>query len=98
MLAGSIPNFATSAAFVDTATKWRATSLVVVERLQAPRTRGLRVGEGLLRGEGLRADNEQSLRRVEVPRRLGDIGRINVRDETNRQRAIAVRTAAPRRP
>ena len=63
---------------------------LVAERVEAPLTRALRVGHGLERGEGLRRDDEQRLGRVEVARRLGEVGAIDVGDEAHGEIAIAV--------
>ena len=98
MLAVSMPNFATSAALVETATKCFATAFSSRSDGQAPRARRLRVGHRLQRGEGLRGDDEQRLRRVEVARRLGEVGAVDVGDEAEGQVALRCSGAAPRRP
>ena len=81
MLAVSMPNCATLAALVDTATKCLAMACSSLERRQHPGARGVGVGHRLLGGEGLGRNDEQRLRRVEIARGLGEVGAIDVRDE-----------------
>ncbi len=51
-----------------------------------PLPRGARVGERLLRAEGLRGDDEQRARRVGVLERVGEIGAVDVGDEQHARR------------
>ena len=85
-----MPKLATASAFVETATKCRATAASSPEPGDAPRARGLGVGQRLERLERLRRDDEQRLGRVEVARRLGEVVAVDVRDEPHRQPAIRV--------
>ena len=50
----------------------------------------MRVGHGLQRRERLRRDDEERLGRIEVAGRLEEIGAIDVGNEAERERAIAV--------
>src|SRR6266508_87961 len=84
MFVVSMPNFATSAALVETATKCFATAC------SSPGARGAGVGHGLQRREGLRRDDEQCLGGVEVAGGLGEVGTVDVRDEAESQAAVAV--------
>ena len=88
MLAVSMPNFATSAALVETATKCLATACSSPSARQRPGARRAGVGHRLQRGEGLRRDDEQRLGRVEVAGRLGEVGAVDVRDEAEGQVAV----------
>ena len=63
---------------------------VAAEGLEQPRTRALRVGHRLQRGERLRGDDDERLRRVEVEDRFGEIGAVDVGHEAEGQGAIAV--------
>ena len=65
-------------------------ALVAVHAGQQPAARGLRVGHGLQRGEGLRGDDEQRLRGVEIAHRLGEIGAVDVGHEAEGHGAVAV--------
>ena len=67
-----------------------ATALSSPRALQRPVARRVRVGHRLERGEGLRRDDEQRLGRVEVARRLGEVGAVDVGDEAEGQLALAV--------
>src|SRR6185437_5512740 len=44
----------------------------------------------LERGKGLRGHDEESLRRIKIAERLGEVGRIDIRDESERQLSFAV--------
>ena len=67
MLAVSMPNLATSAAFVETATKCLATAFSSPPSpVERPVARGLGVGHRLQRRECLRRDDEERLRRIEI--------------------------------
>ena len=91
MLVVSMPNSATFSAFVDTATKCLATALASPPRPWSDQSRALCalviVSE---RGEGLRGDDEQGFRRIEIACRLGEIGAIDVGDKAKGHGAIAV--------
>ncbi len=58
--------------------------------LEQPGARRVRVGHRLLRREGLRRDDEQRRRRVEVAHGFGEIGAVDVRHEAERELARAV--------
>ena len=91
MLAVSMPNFATSSALVETATKCLAMApRSPLQPGQQPVARGVGVGHGLQRGEGLRGDDEQRLRGIEIAHRLGEIGAVDVGDEAERHGPLAV--------
>ena len=91
MLAVSMPNSDTFAALVETATKCRATAFdVAAERPQRPVARGRGVGHRLQRREGLRRDDEQRLRRIEVVGRFHEVGAVDVGDEPEGHRPVAV--------
>ena len=62
----------------------------VAERLDEPRSCGARVGHRLERRERLRGDDEQGLGRVEVAGRLGEVRRVDVGDEAERELASRV--------
>ena len=86
-----MPNFATSAALVETATKCLATDFSSPPRPASDQSRArVRVGHGLQRGEGLRRDDEQRLCRIEVAHGLGEVGAVDVGDEAERHGALAV--------
>jgi hypothetical protein len=57
---------------------------------QQPVTRGMRVGHGLQRGEGLGGDDEQRLRGIEIAHRLGEIRTVDVGDEAEGHGPLAV--------
>jgi hypothetical protein len=63
---------------------------IAAEAAQRPIPRAVRVGHGLQRGEGLRRDDEQRLRRIEVARRLDEIRSVDVGHEPERHGAVAV--------
>src|SRR2546429_7007587 len=90
MLAVSMPNFATSAALVDTATKCLATarSSRSVRSVHSRALRAFVIVSSVVKG--LRRHDEQRLRRVEVARRLDEVGAVDVRDEAERHVAGAV--------
>ena len=86
-----MPNFATSSALVETATKCLATRLASPPQAgQQPVARGARVGHRFQRREGLRGDDEQRLGRIEIAHRLGEIGAVDIGDEAERHGALAV--------
>ncbi len=85
-----MPNFVTSAALVETATKCLATAASSLQTCQRPVARGVRVGHGLERGEGLGGDDEQGLRGIEVDHRLGEVGAVDVGDKAKDHLAVAV--------
>ncbi len=85
-----MPNFATSSALVETATKCLAiASSSPPQPGQHPLARGAGVGHRLQRGEGLRGDHEERLRGVEVAGGLGEVGAVDVGDEAEGQVAVA---------
>ncbi len=57
---------------------------------QQPVTRGMRVGHGLERGEGLRGNDEQRLRGIETQHRFGEVRAIDIGDEAEGHGALAV--------
>ena len=57
---------------------------------ERPIARALCVGHRLQRREGLRGDDEQRFRWIEIARRLDEIGAIDVGDESKRHGAVAV--------
>ena len=57
---------------------------------ERPIARALRVGHRLQRREGLRGDDEQRFRRIEIARRFDEIGAVDVGDEAERHGAVAV--------
>ncbi len=86
-----MPNFATSAALVETATKCLATDAsIAAQTRQRPVPGGVRVGHRLQRGEGLGGDDEERLGRIEIAYRLREIGAIDVGDEAEGHGAVAV--------
>ena len=91
MLAVSMPNFSTSLALVETATKCLATAFSIASSaLSAQCAGGVGVGHRLQRGERLGRDDEQRLGGVEVAHGLGEVGAVDVGDEAERQIAVAV--------
>ena len=91
MFAVSMPNFATSLALVEMATKCLATAdFIAAESLQRPVARGVGVGHGLERGEGLGGDEEEGLVGVEVADGFDEVGAIDVGDEAEGEVALAV--------
>ena len=85
-----MPNLATSLALVETATKCLAIALLVFERCQAPGAGRVGVGQRFQRRECLGRDDEQRFGRIEIARRLGQVGAVDVRDKAERQIAVAV--------
>ena len=65
-------------------------SRLVAERGERPLARGLRVRHRLERRERLRGDDEERLVGGQVARRLGEVGRVDVRDEAEGQVAPRV--------
>ena len=57
---------------------------------ERPVARGVRVGHGFERGESFRGDDPESFRGIYVAHGFGEIGAINIGDETKRQGALAV--------
>ena len=64
--------------------------LLVAELCQRPVARGVGVGHGLERGEGLGGDDEERLLGVEVLDGFGEVGAVDVGDEAEGQVALAV--------
>jgi hypothetical protein len=60
------------------------------EAAQRPIARALRVGHRLQRGEGLRGDDEQRFRSIQIARRFDKIGAIDIGHEVERHGAVAV--------
>ena len=60
------------------------------ERCRAPRAGRAGVGQRFERGECLRRDDEQRFGRIEIASRFGQVGAVDVRDEAERQIAVAV--------
>ena len=94
MFAGSIPNSVTSASFVDTATKCFAMAASSPSDRERPLARGARVGHRLERREGLRRDDEQGGLGIQVPRRLAEVGAVDVGHEAVLHRPIGERRRA----
>ena len=65
--------------------------LVVFQLLEQPRARGLRVRDRLLRRERLRRDDEQRGLGIEVSHGLGEVRRVDVRDEVRAEVLLPVR-------
>ena len=63
---------------------------VAAEPREEPPASAVGVGHRLQGREGLRRDDEERLRRIEVPGRLHQIGPVDVRHEAKRHRAVAV--------
>ena len=83
----SMPNLATSSAFVETATKCLATAASSPPRPRSNHARAvLRVRHRLEGRERLRGHDEERLRGVEVARRLDEVGAVDVRHEAERPR------------
>ena len=85
-----MPNLATSAALVDTATKCRATAAGILQGGESPIAGGARVGHGLQRRECLRGDDEQRFRGIEVAGGLEKVRAVDIGDEAEGQVALAV--------
>ena len=94
-----MPNFATSAALVETATKCFATASASRRGRPSSQARAaLRIGHRLQRREGLRGDDEQRLGRVEVAGGLGEIGRHRRWRRSGTSAPGRCSAAAPRTP
>jgi hypothetical protein len=65
------------------------------ELLYRPPTRGRGIGHSLKRREGLRGDDKQGLRCIQIVRRLDEIGAVDIGDEPEAHRPVAV---GPKRP
>ena len=63
---------------------------LVAEGVQQPGPGRAGVGQGLDGGEGLGADDEQGLGRVQVAGLLGDVGPVDVGHEPEGPRPVAV--------
>ena len=63
---------------------------IAAQSAEGPVTRRMRIGHRLQRREGLRRDDEQRLGRVELARRLDEIGAVDVGHETEGHRPFAV--------
>ena len=63
---------------------------VVAEIFESPVARGVRVGHGLERGEGLGGDEEERLVGAEVARGFGEVGAVDVGDEAEGEVALRV--------
>ena len=68
----------------------RDRGLVAAEAGEQPRARSARVGHRFERGEGLGRDDEERLRWVEIVDRFDEIRAIDVRNEPEREVAVAV--------
>src|SRR5579863_6721336 len=90
MLAVSMPNFATSAAFVETATKCLATDFSSPPRLPSDQSRGVRVGHRFQRGESLRGNDEERLRRVQIAHGFGKVRANDIGYEAKRHGPLAI--------
>ena len=76
---------------VDTATKCLGDGgFVAFQAGEQPVARGVRVGHGLQRGEGLGGDDEQCLRGIEIAHRLGEIRAVDIGDEAEGHGSVAV--------
>ena len=90
MLAVSMPNSETLAAFVETATKCLATDGVTSEGGEQPVAGRVGVGHRLQRGEGLGGDDEQGFLRIEVADGFREVGAVDIGDETEGHGPVAV--------
>ena len=72
--------------------------LVAAETCDEPRPGAAGVRHRLERGERLRRDDEERLRRVEIAGRLGEIGAVHVGHESGRSARARCSAGAPRRP
>ena len=86
-----MPNLATSAALVETATKCFATAFRIAQFRQAPLPGRLGVGHRFDRRERFRGDDEQRFLRIQIVHRFGEIAAVDVRNESERAAAIAVK-------
>ena len=64
--------------------------LVAAQSVEQPLARALGIGHGLQRREGLGGNDEQRLGRVEVAGRLNEVNAVNVGDEAEGHRPLAV--------
>src|SRR5208282_1807751 len=64
--------------------------LIVPQTFNRPKPSRVRIGHSFQRRERLRTDDEESLGRIKVTRRLEEVGAIDVGNEAERDRAIAV--------
>jgi hypothetical protein len=64
--------------------------LLVAQLSQDPFPCGVGVGQRFQRPERLRADDEQRFFRIQIPRRLHEVGTVDVRDEAENHVAPAV--------
>jgi len=86
-----MPNAATSAVFVEAATKCRAIDFSSPPRPPSePSARRARVGHRLQGCKGFGRNDKQRLRRVEVAHRLGKIGAVDIGDKAEVHGAIAI--------
>ena len=85
-----MPNFATSSALVETATKCLATAAGSFQSLEGPVARRVRVGHRLQSRKGLRRDDEQRLLGIEVAGGLGEVGAVDIGNKAEGQFALAV--------
>ena len=91
MLAVSMPNFGHFCGIGRDRDEMLGDGFGVASKArQRPVARRVGVGHRLQRREGLRGDDEQRLRRIEVARRLGEVGAVDVGDEAERHGAVAV--------
>src|SRR6185312_17269785 len=63
---------------------------LIAQRLEHPVASGVSVRHRLERGEGLGTNNEQCLFRAQVTRRFDEIGAVDIRNELERDVALAV--------
>ena len=84
-----MPNFATSSALVDTATKCFATAFASPSR-QAPVASRVRVGDVSSVVKVFEQIDEQRLGRIEVARGLDDVGAVDVGHEAEGEATVAV--------
>ncbi len=63
---------------------------IAPEPLERPFARAMRISHRLERREGLGGDDEQRFRRIEIARRLDEIGAVDIGDEAERAAAVAV--------
>jgi hypothetical protein len=63
---------------------------VAAQAAQRPVARAVRIGHGLQGREGLRGDDEQRFRRIEIACRLHEVGAVDVGHEAERHGTVAV--------
>ena len=85
-----MPNFETSAALVETATKWLAIAFSSPSALERPFPRAAGVRHCLERGKSFRRDDKQGFVGFDIARGLGEIRAVHVGDETERQMSRAL--------